>query len=163
MKPQDATIGKRVMAMRAFNGVPRFSEGTVDEYYSGGVMVAWDHSVGVITPGLRDGFSHEEIERYLGNAPKDDAAREKVRVLLTFMQDVTEKGYSGMARGGMLVDRREHPDAIPVPANTMMGIPRPKCLPCRGSGKSDRCEGSTVILSRCTKCDGTGYWIDPNE
>ena len=66
---------------------------------------------------MRDGFIHEQIERYLGNAPKDEEAREKVRVLLMFMQDVTEQGYSGMQRGGMLVDRREHPDAIPVPAN----------------------------------------------
>ena len=79
------------------------------------------------------------------------------------MQDVTEQGYSGMQRGGMLVDRRERPDAIPVPANTMMGIPRPKCLSCRGSGNAEWCEGATVHLGRCKKCEWTGYWIDPNE
>ena len=40
----------------------------------------------------------------------------------------TQAGYAGCLRNGMIVDRRLHPEAIPVPANTLLGIPEPKPL-----------------------------------
>lgn len=37
------------------------------------------------------------------------------------------EGYLGILQPkGELVDRREYPDAMPVPANSYMGIPEPK-------------------------------------
>lgn len=35
-------------------------------------------------------------------------------------------GYAGMLPGGELVDRREHPEAIPIPKNDLLGVPEPK-------------------------------------
>ena len=38
----------------------------------------------------------------------------------------SESGWGGMLPSGQIVDRREHPDAIPLQENSMMGIPKPK-------------------------------------
>ncbi len=41
--------------------------------------------------------------------------------------EITKSGYAGVLPGtGMIVDRREHPEAIPVPRNDYFGIPEPK-------------------------------------
>ena len=37
-------------------------------------------------------------------------------------------GYAGMLPEGMIVDRREHPEAIPVQENSMLGFAKPKKL-----------------------------------
>lgn len=42
MRIEDATIGRRVRALRAFVGVPAGTEGVIDEDYGTGVMVAWN-------------------------------------------------------------------------------------------------------------------------
>lgn len=72
-------IGTMVKSNRDFVSVPAYSRGMIDEHYDGGVMVAWDlldrplpkdweyTGQWAATPGvpLRDGFSHEEADRYL--------------------------------------------------------------------------------------------------
>ena len=46
------------------------------------------------------------------------------------IHEVVKNGYAGVERGtGMIVDRREHPDAIPMQANRMLGVPEPRSLP----------------------------------
>lgn len=46
---------------------------------------------------------------------------------LTKILRITQEGYAGMMPDtGMIVDRREHPEAIPIKKNTSMGIPEPK-------------------------------------
>jgi len=35
-------IGQRVQTMRAYDGVPKFTEGVIVEDYGTGVMIAWD-------------------------------------------------------------------------------------------------------------------------
>lgn len=40
--------------------------------------------------------------------------------------EITRLGYGGMLPDGRIVDRREHPDALPLPENAMLGIPKPK-------------------------------------
>lgn len=40
--------------------------------------------------------------------------------------EVTRAGYGGVLPNGNVVDRREHPDAIPLQRNPSMGIPEPK-------------------------------------
>lgn len=42
--------------------------------------------------------------------------------------EVKEAGYAGMLPNGNLVDRRKHPEAIPLQKNTLLGIPEPKPL-----------------------------------
>jgi len=35
-------IGQRVKTLREFNGVPKGTEGVIDEDYGTGIMIAWD-------------------------------------------------------------------------------------------------------------------------
>ena len=44
------------------------------------------------------------------------------------MIDLNKSGYLGCMPGGMLVDRREHPEASPVQENEMFNIAKPKEL-----------------------------------
>lgn len=48
--------------------------------------------------------------------------------------DITQSGYAGILGTGMIVDRREHPDAIPIPENKMLGVPQVKPLPEKSDG-----------------------------
>lgn len=40
--------------------------------------------------------------------------------------DIIKSGYAGVLQNGNIVDRREHPEATPVQANTLLGVPGPK-------------------------------------
>jgi hypothetical protein len=42
MKPKEAKVGTRVRAVRDYAGVPRGTEGVIDEDTGSGVNVAWD-------------------------------------------------------------------------------------------------------------------------
>lgn len=59
-------------------------------------------------------------------APTDT---EKVTRLRAFQEEVVAKGFAGCGKNGTLVDRREHPDAVPVAENPHLGIPKPKPWP----------------------------------
>ena len=39
---------------------------------------------------------------------------------------ISKSGYGGIMPNGNIVDRREHPEAIPIQANKMLGVPKPK-------------------------------------
>lgn len=39
--------------------------------------------------------------------------------------ELSKTGYAGVDKKGRIVDRREFPDAVPMPANTMFGVPEP--------------------------------------
>lgn len=51
--------------------------------------------------------------------------REKVRNLLS-IKDVMQAGYGGMTKSGQLVDRREHPEATTIAANSLLNIGKPQ-------------------------------------
>lgn len=63
MTEKDAKVGTRVRALQDFSGVPRDTEGIIDEDYGSGVTVAWD------LPGqpiiLREGFNKSTELHYL--------------------------------------------------------------------------------------------------
>ncbi len=40
--------------------------------------------------------------------------------------DVIKSGYAGVLSNGNIVDRREHPAAIPIPENPLFNTPKPK-------------------------------------
>jgi len=42
MNEQDAIIGTRVRSLCEFSGVPKGTEGVIDQDYETGIMVAWD-------------------------------------------------------------------------------------------------------------------------
>lgn len=41
---------------------------------------------------------------------------------------VVAEGYGGVLGNGNIVDRREHPTAIPIPKNSLLGVPEPKAI-----------------------------------
>jgi hypothetical protein len=45
--------------------------------------------------------------------------------------EVIKSGYAGVLPNGNIVDRREHPKAIAIPANPLFGTPKPQeVAPC---------------------------------
>lgn len=48
---------------------------------------------------------------------------------LVEIYDINQSGYAGILSDGSIVDRRKFHAAIPVQANSMLGIPPPKPLP----------------------------------
>jgi hypothetical protein len=52
--------------------------------------------------------------------------REKGREDLIEVSEINDSGYAGILSTGEIVDRRKHPEAIPIQENRMMGIPKPK-------------------------------------
>lgn len=47
---------------------------------------------------------------------------------LVKIDEINQSGYAGILPNGNIVDRREHPEAIPIRANALLGIPEPKKL-----------------------------------
>jgi len=43
--------------------------------------------------------------------------------------ELTKSGYGGIDKTGKIVDRRENPDAVPIPKNELMSVPEPKPWP----------------------------------
>ena len=39
---------------------------------------------------------------------------------------ISKSGYGGIMPNGNIVDRREHPEAIPIQENKSLGVPKPK-------------------------------------
>lgn len=52
-----------------------------------------------------------------------------LKSILGWLQGLNASGYAGFRKGdGIIVDRREFPDAIPVQENKMFGVIKPKEL-----------------------------------
>jgi hypothetical protein len=52
----------------------------------------------------------------------------KARDVMTVneMIEIITSGYGGILSGGEIVDRRQHPEAMPIQANKLLGVPEPK-------------------------------------
>jgi hypothetical protein len=55
--------------------------------------------------------------------------KEEAKKMAKWLNELNASGYAGCTSTGQIVDRREHPDAIPVAANRMFGVVEPKPLP----------------------------------
>ena len=44
------------------------------------------------------------------------------------IHEINQSGYAGVLSNGNIVDRRKHPNAIPIQENSMFGTPKPKPL-----------------------------------
>ena len=53
---------------------------------------------------------------------------ERKEALLKILE-INKSGYAGILPNGNIVDRREHPTAIPVQKNSLFNVPEPKKLP----------------------------------
>lgn len=57
------------------------------------------------------------------NENKTDSSRaDALRALIEF----SKSGYAGVDSKGQIVDRREHPEAVPIQKNSIFGTPEPK-------------------------------------
>ncbi len=82
MDKNKARVGTRVKSLRDFSGVPKGTQGIIDEDYGNGVMVAWDKEDRPLPSGwtdfessknqsprhewpLRDGFEKETELQFL--------------------------------------------------------------------------------------------------
>ena len=106
--PPNFAVGTRVRARIAFSGVPKGTEGVIDEHYKAGVMVAWDlpdrplpAGYTVYTPQagaagiLRDGFDTKRELRFLEIA---DRQRDPRDVQTSNYQAVPVKHRKGVYR-----------------------------------------------------------------
>lgn len=60
----------------------------------------------------------------------DDERKEIIKQNFNKMQGAIKSGFAGVLPGsGMLVDRREQREAVPVQENEMFGAPKPQSLP----------------------------------
>lgn len=59
----------------------------------------------------------EEVKVKLRLAGREDLIK---------IHEINQSGYAGILPNGNIVDRREHPEAIPVQENKMLGIPKAK-------------------------------------
>lgn len=60
------------------------------------------------------------------NAQLREVEFQRIRALV-------QEGYAGTLQGGLIVDRREHPEAVPMQKNAMLGVPEPaQAQPCGG-------------------------------
>ena len=70
------------------------------------------------------------IENMLSNLQKiinPEAVKkdEEMFNLLLKTLEISKSGYGGVLQSGNIVDRREHPEAIPIEENKMFGVPKP--------------------------------------
>ena len=56
---------------------------------------------------------------------KELTEQDRIKVLRKTM-DVIKSGYAGVMSNGNIVDRREHPEAIPIQENPLFNTPAPK-------------------------------------
>lgn len=61
--------------------------------------------------------------------PEEKERRKKFLEWAENYEKVKAEGFAGVLPNGNLVDRREHPEAIPIAYNPMFNIPYPKPLP----------------------------------
>ncbi len=59
----------------------------------------------------------EEAKKLLREAGRQD---------LIDTDEINQSGYAGINRQGMIVDRRQFPDAVPVQQNPLFNVPAPK-------------------------------------
>lgn len=52
----------------------------------------------------------------------------EIESVAIWLRELNASGYAGILSNGQLVDRREHPEAIPVQENVMFGVVKPKKL-----------------------------------
>lgn len=63
------------------------------------------------------GIMTEETKQKLRDAGRQD---------LIDIHEINQSGFAGILSNGNIVDRRKHPEAIPVQENSLFGIPKAK-------------------------------------
>lgn len=58
-----------------------------------------------------------------GTCPSFGSAEHRAGLMKAL--EVSKSGWGGILSTGEIVDRREHPEAIPIAKNSMFGVPEP--------------------------------------
>lgn len=64
------------------------------------------------------------------------------------IQKANKEGYAGCMPNGNLVDRREHPEAMPVAENPIFNVTKPRCVSCGNTVN----QFGELIKSKCKNC-----------
>ena len=78
----------------------------------------------VVIQSLRHGFSYMEHGSIFFQ--EDNGMENSVEERVAWIKGLNASGFAGVKSDGNIVDRREFPDAIEVPANEMLGVAEPK-------------------------------------
>lgn len=65
--------------------------------------------------------------------------------------EISKSGYGGVDRNGNVVDRREHPSAVPIQKNSIFGTPEPLaviCQRCKRDLATDR-YSDLIVCEHC--------------
>jgi sulfur carrier protein ThiS len=65
--------------------------------------------------------------KYEEEQPLKSTEDKRLEELLKIVE-LNKTGYAGILSNGNIVDRREHPEAIPIQENKMFGVIKPKDL-----------------------------------
>ena len=74
-----------------------------------------------------------QAEAAIANATKE-TVKARLEQLLQ-VKRISQSGWGGILSNGNIVDRREHPNAIPIAKNSMFGVPEPNSQPHAGREK----------------------------
>lgn len=66
-----------------------------------------------------------ELAQWWEEHKQADFKRKHLEALMQ-AKALIESGYAGVNSKGKIVDRRVHPEAIPIPENKLFGTPKPK-------------------------------------
>lgn len=81
--------------------------------------------------------------------------KQKKKDMLLAAVEISKKGYSGiLPPSGKIVDRRDHPEAIPIQKNNTFGVPTPKYVG-QKRWPADPVRSTRKMNTLCTfaKCD----------
>lgn len=67
--------------------------------------------------------------------------REDRLAALLKLKDIIDSGYAGVLPNGHIVDRRDYPAAIPIPANGMLNTPAPKPINAEAERRAEESGG----------------------
>jgi len=108
--------------------------------------------------GPARGLSHHPKNDIVTDNEASSAFEARRRLLLAAEKHLRVKaaGFAGVTKTGMLVDRRDHPDAIPVQRNTLLGVPEAKrCAGCQSYRLAWRSDAPTGPETICLDCQAT--------
>ena len=76
----------------------------------------------------------------------DEVKKRKLLEHFEVLKKFTAEGYAGCLSNGTIVDRREHPEAIPVQKNSLLNVPEPKDL--NRQNKEKEKDSATTRMSK---------------
>lgn len=81
----------------------------------------------------------DAFKQRIANFESDESKEARVKELRKQLE-INKSGYAGVNRMGQIVDRRKDPAAVPIPENSLLGVPAPKPWPEAGESQEGGAE-----------------------